>query len=504
MPARLSVVKWPTAISLWIFAALLPRADAALPEPPRGLEMTANSPDSITLRWYRQINNESVAYNVYFALQEEGPYQKFASVKERTATHEHLTAGSTYYYRVAAINADGESAQSASAPGFTIAPWKPARFPVQVAGNMCISLDGIITSNPAPAEGVLKNLVDGSDATGCAIRGECSVKIKLNPQVSIKDAAYLILNFRTDSTGLDFPSYDINKRSLKNYLILESADSTTGEDGTWSEVAKGSNTLLDGVVVFPNHNPKWIAVRNSGDLQLCRLDIFRSAPAGFRNDYWLFTGDSLVVQDLSASQPERHTVWFSDLVRQKYPDRYPIVVQAARGGEMYAYTQARMEKTIELLSPANGSGIPTGTIVCWETGFNDVGLNSSLKSGPRIMKGLEEALKLCSTHGLFMVPVRIEYSTGYLNPETLEPVRYNLYYNTLAVNLSGVDIFSRTKTPYACDPDTGLPFADYWQYTHENYATALSPKDGVHHTPAGCDGINRLWLRVAGKMIYKE
>jgi hypothetical protein len=102
-----------------------------------------------------------------------------------------------------------------------------------------------------------------------------------------------------------------------------------------------------------------------------------------------------------------------------------------------------------------------------------------------------------------MVPVRIEFSNCYLNPETLEPAKYNVFFNTLAVNLGGVDIFCRAQTPYACDPKTQLPYADYWTYTRSNHAAVLV-KDGVHHTKEGNDGINTLWAGVADKMIYSR
>jgi hypothetical protein len=255
------------------------------------------------------------------------------------------------------------------------------------------------------------------------------------------------------------------------------------------------------VVVIPNHQPKWIGIRNSGSLQLCRLDVFRAAPAGFRNDYWIFTGDSLVVQDFAGGSPEKHSVWFSDLVRQRHPDRYPILVQSSQGGEMMENTLGRLKGTLASLSPPNGTSTPTATLVCWESGFNDVGIGGGLWMGKKIIKTLTDAQEVCETNGLIFVPVRLEYSTGYLNKETLEPAKYNIFHNTLAVNLAGVDVFCRTRTPYACDPATQLPYADYWTYIRQNYATALA-KDGVHHTKAGSDGINQLWAEIAGKMVY--
>jgi hypothetical protein len=118
-----------------------------------------------------------------------------------------------------------------------------------------------------------------------------------------------------------------------------------------------------------------------------------------------------------------------------------------------------------------------------------------------MIKKYVAAQKMCESNGLIFVPVRIVFSTQYLNKETLEPAKYNVFFNTLAVNLGGVDVFARTSAPYACDPQTQMPYADYWTYTRKNHQTALA-KDGVHHTSQGADGINLLWAEVADKMIY--
>lgn len=492
-------------ISLFPVCSLLslsPVAFAAPPAAPQGLAMTNNATDSITLSWYRQAD-EVKSYNIYTSDKKDGEFKKVTTVSERTATLKNLPADTGYFYKVSAVNAEGESALSnPPADAFTQAQWKPAPFPAKVAKNMCVTLGAKIISKPAPAEGKLEHLVDGSDATSCKIDGECEVKIQLNPSIAISDAAYLILNFRTDSTGQGY-AYNINWRSLKNYTITESHDSTDGTDGTWKEVVTGTNRYLDGVVVIPNNKPKWIGIKNSGALQLCRLDIFRAAPKGFRNDHWIFAGDSLVVQDFAGGDPARRSVWFSDLVRAQHPDRYPIVIQSAQGGEMMENTFSRMKNGLKEYSAPNGTDTATGTFLCWEPGFNDVGVSAGLWIGKKINKTLTDVQALCNEHGIFLVPVRIEYSTGYLNPETLEPQKYNVFYNTLAANLAGVDPFARANTPYACDPQTQLPYADYWNYTRKNYATALA-KDGVHHTKEGSDGITRLWAEVADKMIYSK
>jgi len=491
-------------LSLSWVVLLTGSAAAAVPAAPLGLAMTANTTESITLSWYRAATDDLKGYTLYACETKEGKYKQVATSTpaERTATHTKLTPGTALFYKVTATNQEGESPLSTVAQGLTPPACAGAPFPVKIAKSMCLSLGATIVSRPAPVEGKLADLVDGSDGTSCKIEGACEVKIKLNTTLSIADAPYLILNFRTDSTGVGY-AYNINWRSLKSYVITESFDSTNGTNGTWKEVVTGANTFLDGVVVIPNHKPKWIGIKNSGALQLCRLEIFRAAPEGFRNDYWIFTGDSLVVQDQAGGNPNSHGVWFSDLVRKQYPDRHPIVVQAAQGGEMQENTLGRMKKTLPGLSPPNGTQTATATIVCWESGFNDVGVGGGVWMGAKIIKALTDAQDVCTANGTCIVPVRIEYSTGYLNKETLEPEKYNIFYNTLPVNLAGVDIFCRTKAPYAFNPQTGLPYADYWTYTRNNYQTALA-KDGVHHTKAGSDGINLLWAEIAGKMVYGQ
>jgi autotransporter-associated beta strand protein len=481
--------------------SIIPVPPTRIPPVPLGLAMTANSATSSTLTWYSSPVNDDVAshYLIYSSATTDGVYTQIGTSTTREFIHTGLATDSKRFYKVSAVNVVGESNQSAYTQGFTLIPSDGSGLPVLIAKNMCLTLNATIVSNVAPTSGTLGKLVDGLDATSCLIPGAHEVRIKLNTHLPFDDAQYLLLNFRTDQTGEAYP-YNINYRSLKNYVITQSFDSTNGVDGTWSDVVTGSNTYLDGVVVIPNQNPKWIGIRNSGGIQLARLEIFRGAPEGYRNDYWIFAGDSLVVQDMVGGAANAHSVWFSDLVRQRHPDRYPIVVNSSQGGEMMVHTRSRLTNQLPVSCAPNGTSTPTGTFLCFETGFNDVGVGGGFWMGPNIINELTLTQNLCNTHGMLLVPVRIEYSTHLLNLDTLEPAG-TTFFNTLAVNLSGVDVYTRKFAPYACDPVTQLPYADYWTYTRNNYATALA-SDGVHHTKAGSDGINTLWADVAGKMIY--
>jgi hypothetical protein len=477
-----------------------------VPPAPKGFEMTANSASSITLSWYRSPSNDDDAaeFHVFMSTSQAGTYTKIGTTIERRFTHTGLTSNATRYYKVSGANVVGESAVSTAATGFTIVPSSGSSLPVLIAKNMCLTLGSTIISNVAPSSGTLAKLVDGLDSTSCTISAACEVKIKLNTSVSIADAEYLMLNFRSDTTDSGGLAYNVNWRSLKSYVILQSTDSTNGTDGTWTEVVSGTNPYLDGVVVIPTPNgapkPTWIGIRNSGELQLCRLEIFRAAPTGYRNDYWIFAGDSLVVQDIAGGTATVHSVWFSDLVRQRHPDRHPIVVKSGQGGEVLANTTGRLGNGLAIYAAANGTNIPTGTFLCMESGFNDVGAGGGIGSGPTLISRLTDAKALCALHGMFLVPVRIEFSTYGLNLDTLEPV-VSTRYNTLGANLGGVDVFARANTPYAVDPATQLPYADYWSYIRQTYATTLA-SDGVHHTRTGTDGINTLWADVADKMVY--
>ena len=470
-----------------------------VPPAPLGLKMSGNSPDSITLEWYRSPNKDVTSYNVYASDIKEGPYMLIATGTERTATHRDLTADKKYFYKVSAVNALGEGAYSSIAGGFTFKPCPGAPFPVRIAKNMCVSLGATIVSNKAPSVGKLENLVDGLDSTSCGI-GPCDVRIKLNTTPSIDDADYLMLNFRSDCSGKTL-LWNTAWRALTHYTITESMDSTTGFDGTWNELVTGSNGLLDGVVVLPNHKPKWLGVKNSSGFQLCRLDVFRSAPAGFRNDYWIFMGDSLSGQDFAGGAAEPN---FATLVQKQHPDRYPMVACSWNGGEMLKWTYGRASGVLPSLTPLNKKGVPTGTIICWESGGNDVGCHADLWIGPQIISLLSDAQQLCYRYDLVLVPVRIEYFKIHLNQETLEPanIKENVYFNSTAVNLAGVDRFCRDYAPYAFDPKTQLPYADYWNYTHNNQSALCG--DGVHHTGPGSRGINELWAEVADKMVYSK
>src|SRR6266567_4335607 len=120
-----------------------------------GLKMSGNSPDSVTLEWYHSPDTNVTSYNVYTSDKKDGTYTRFATVNapERTATDTKLAEDTKYFYKVSAVNAYGEGAQSPIIAGFTFKRCEGAPFPVRIATNMCVSLGATIVSTKPPTVG---------------------------------------------------------------------------------------------------------------------------------------------------------------------------------------------------------------------------------------------------------------------------------------------------------------------------------------------------------------
>ena len=206
----------PAFLPLCLLASVLaiPSGWAAAPAVPLGVAMVANSADSITLAWYRPVADDAKSYHVYASDKSDGTFKRIATVTERTATHGKLTAGTNYFYKVSAANADGESEPSKPVPAFTITPSKGAEFPVKIAKNMCVSLGATVISSPAPVAGKLADLVDGSDATTCRLRKACEIKIQLKDTAALADVAYLLIHFRTHGTSAEWSNDSVKLRGL--------------------------------------------------------------------------------------------------------------------------------------------------------------------------------------------------------------------------------------------------------------------------------------------------
>jgi fibronectin type 3 domain-containing protein len=89
-----------------------------VPVAPTGLAVTGQTSSSITLSWNTVTG--AASYKVYRSSSETGTYTQTGSPVTNTSfTNTGLFAGTTYYYKVSAVNAGGESSLSASVSGTT-------------------------------------------------------------------------------------------------------------------------------------------------------------------------------------------------------------------------------------------------------------------------------------------------------------------------------------------------------------------------------------------------
>ena len=87
---------------------------ATPPAAPTNLSATANGKKKITLNWTQSVSGNIVSNRLYRATVNGGPYNVVATISAATSYQNNgLTSGTTYYYRVTAINNSGlESPQS--------------------------------------------------------------------------------------------------------------------------------------------------------------------------------------------------------------------------------------------------------------------------------------------------------------------------------------------------------------------------------------------------------
>jgi uncharacterized protein (DUF1800 family) len=102
--------------------ALPPETTAVVPAVPTGVTATAGN-GNITLAW--TLVAGATAYHIYRGTAPNPTVQVFAGLLGSPLFDAGLTNGTTYYYRVTAINADGESAKSSEVSNSPVAPPAP-------------------------------------------------------------------------------------------------------------------------------------------------------------------------------------------------------------------------------------------------------------------------------------------------------------------------------------------------------------------------------------------
>ncbi len=357
-----------------------------------------------------------------------------------------------------------------------------------VATNMCLSLGKkIVSSKMDPS---LKFLNDGKDATVWEGQGPFWVAIQINA-TDIEDADYLMVHYRSSGVGdWNDASYSLNK-----YKILTSHNSTDGYDGDWKVVKKVKNRRRDRVDVIPNNKPKWIKVAEYSNVHvsLSRLDVFRAAPEGQKNDYWIFFGASVIAMDMGAGVSEdKSPSLFSDLISSFYPDRYPIVINSAKSGEVIQKGVKRQKKWV---LPEN----PKATFFAFHHGGNNVSLMRPFPGGKDVLdKSYRQIIYNARNYNMLPIPSRLTFRNY---PEVVLPHQpHSEGLGSLPYNEFVIDPIIRELCPYAVDLVTGKPIMDPYPWYRDNQHQL---EDSVHHDVAGAVALNEMFAIAASKIVYE-
>jgi len=80
------------------------------PDPPAGVTTSTNSTTSVTIGWGKV--SDANGYYIYRSIDKTGPYEQIGYSTSTSYTDNNISAGTTYYYRVAAYNNGGTSSES--------------------------------------------------------------------------------------------------------------------------------------------------------------------------------------------------------------------------------------------------------------------------------------------------------------------------------------------------------------------------------------------------------
>ncbi|MGH9910741.1 MAG: fibronectin type III domain-containing protein, partial [Nitrososphaerales archaeon] len=207
------------------FVDLAP-AQNIVPGPPTGVSAIAVSPNKITISWNAPAYNGGpsvTGYKIDFKISQSGTYQPLTSNTGDVTTFSHgsLTTGTTYYYKVSAINSMGPSvaapeiSATPTATSSSTAPNPPTNLvATQISSNQ-IDLSWSAPSSSSPITGY---------------------KI----EEKIGTGAYSIINQNTGNTNTAYSRTGLSSGTTYYYRV--SAINSAGTGNPSNEVAPGQTT----------------------------------------------------------------------------------------------------------------------------------------------------------------------------------------------------------------------------------------------------------------------
>lgn len=374
----------------------------------------------------------------------------------------------------------------------------------EVAINQCISLDKpIYCDKPALNWSNYAALSDGDDESILEVASPVTIALQVDAQSSTADS--LILHWRTQS----WQNRDSNIAALKHFEIYTSINSTNGVDGDWTFIKEGTSIYKDNFIFFPNTQPKWVKIKEleTDTLKLARLEVFQSAPPGKKNDIWMFFGDSQTLLCMGGGRTNYEApTRFGNQIHINNPCYYPMIINGGVGGEKATEAVIKLNQILE--------DMPQISFMACAYGINDVmfslpplvpyddPINDNTTA--IFLNAYVEILDICKANDVFPIPARIpwvHFPNHYFKDYT--DTTQDKTNGITPINLNEIDTLIKLHAPYAIDPTTNIPFADFDTWFREHRHDDLVYQfDSVHLAKVGIDRFNKVWVNTAEQIIY--
>ncbi len=248
-----------------------------------------------------------------------------------------------------------------------------------------------------------------------------------------------------------------------SYKIETSSDSTNGENGTWKSVVTVSgNEYRTRANGFDFAGQRWVRFSILGPskttyqygVQLDEVDLHDIS--GGAEDTWFFLGDSITAK--AFDRAPKHRPSFADLIAQKHPNYFPMMLNGGIGFEKSAEGLARLPALLKEHPEVHFWAIGYGT--------NDAAGNGTDTAG--FEQNLGAMVKLVKDAGRVPVIAHIPFA-----PEGHDGVpKFN----------AAIDAIAK-KNGLPAGPDL---YAHFKAHVDEL-------EDGLHPNDKGIVSINRLW-----------
>lgn len=340
------------------------------------------------------------------------------------------------------------------APGGT--PFLPLRLEP-------LRLNALVGTRAADLAAPLRAVVDGTYCTSAWRETVFPSSLALPAEPVNGD-----LLFEWNSSGThnyisapDTPTYGLPA----DYTISTSADSTDGQDGTWTEVVRVTgNSARTREHRFPFAGARWVRMTVTSviagplgnTLAIDEIELHDASDG--TDDTVFFLGDSITASAFTRCPDDQPS--FAELVHEALPERFPVMINGGVDAVNSGYGVEVIEEWLDLNPDFHIWAIAYGTNDAWQ------------KVPPTLFEeNLQTIVEKVKSAGREPVIARIPFATS--GPDDEDVRALNAVIDRVATRnglLPGPDLYA-------------------WFSTHQ----AELGSDGVHPNEAGNRSINRLW-----------